>query len=243
MPESGAVLVLTAHPDDETFRCGGLLALLADRGARVHVLAATRGEGGSCGDPPLCTREELGIMREEELRCACLALGIEPPRFLDYRDETLATVDEAQAVDRVLAVMRDISPEALITWPPDGLSGHPDHVAVSRWATLAFERAAAEGWTAPLALYHLAVPRSVAGRLGMAQLYAIPDAEIDVTVDVSAVWEHKMAAIRCHRTQAGESPILRAPMERQRLFLGIEHLTRAAARCGDDVVRRLHHQG
>ncbi len=243
MPGRETVLVLTAHPDDETFRCGGILALLARRGARVQVVAATRGEGGSCGEPPLCAREDLGAVREEELRCACRALGIEPPRFLGYRDETLTTVDEGQALGRVLTVMGHLSPEALITWPPDGLSGHPDHVAVSRWATLAYERAAAEGWAAPLALYHLAVPRSVADRLGMAQLYATPDAEIDVTVNVSSVWEHKMAAIRCHRTQAGESPILRAPMERQRLFLGIEHLTRAAARRDDDVVRRLHDQG
>jgi len=241
--ESGAVLVLTAHPDDESFRCGGTLALLADRGVRVQLLAATRGEGGSCGDPPLCAREDLGAVREEELRCACRALGIEPPRFLDYRDETLASVDEGQAVDRVLAAMGHLSPEALITWPPHGLSGHPDHVAVSRWTMLAYDRAAAEGWAGPLALYHLAVPRSVVDRLSMTQLHATPDAEIDVTVDVSAVWEHKMAAIRCHRTQAGESPILRAPIERQRLFLGSEHLTRAVARCGDDIVRRLHHQG
>jgi len=240
---SQAVLVLTAHPDDESFRCGGLLALLADRGVRVQVLAATRGEGGSCGDPPICAPEDLGAVREKELRCACRALGIEPPLFLDYRDGTLTAADEGWAVERVLAVMDGLSPEALITWPPDGLSGHPDHIAVSRWATLAYERPAAEGWAMPLALYYLAVPRSVANRLGLTQLHATPDAEIDLTMDVSAVWERKMAAIRCHRTQAGESPILRAPVERQRPFLGVEHFRRATARADHDVVWRMcHHE-
>lgn len=241
MAERRGVLVLTAHPDDESFRCGGLLALLADRGVRVHVLAATRGEGGSCGDPPICAPEDLGAVREDELRCACRALGIEPPRFLDYRDETLAAVDEGRAVDRVVADMRGLEPEALITWPPDGLSSHPDHVAVSRWATLACERAPVGGSAAPPALYHLAVPQSVAERLGLTQLHATPDAEIDVTLDVSTVWERKMAAIRCHRTQAGESPILRAPMERQRSFLGVEHFRRAIARADGDVVWRMRH--
>lgn len=241
MPVRKAVLVLTAHPDDETFRCGGLLALLAAQGVRVQVLAATRGEGGSCGDPPLCARDTLGALREEELRCACRALGIEPPRFLDYRDEALAAADEGEAVDRVLAVMRALEPEAVITWPRHGLSGHPDHAAVSRWATLAYGRAVTEGRAMPLALYHLAVPRSVADRLGLTQLHATPDAEIDVTVDVSAVWECKMAAIGCHRTQAGESPILRAPVERQRPFLGVEHFRRAIARADGDVVWRMRH--
>lgn len=64
------LLAVFAHPDDETFRPGGTLALLACGGFPVHVLTATRGEAGSCGDPPLCTSEELAAVREKELRCA-----------------------------------------------------------------------------------------------------------------------------------------------------------------------------
>jgi len=231
-----ALLAVFAHPDDEAFRAGGTLALLARRGVRVHLLTATRGEAGSCGDPPLCAPEELPAVREAELRCACAALGIEPPRLLDYRDGGLAEVDEEEAVTRVLAVMRELRPQAFLTWPPDGLSGHPDHAAVSRWTALAFERAAAPG---PAALYHLAIPRSVAQALGLAHLHATPDEEITLTVDVTPVWEQKLAAIRCHATQVGGSPILAAPLERQRLFLGTEHFQRAAMREGPDLV--YHH--
>lgn len=127
----------------------------------------------------------------------------------------------------------------LLTWPPDGLSDHPNHVAVSRWAALAFERASALGQDAPVALYHLAVPRSVAEALGLAHLHAIPDEEVTLAVDVMPVWEQKLAAIRCHRTQLGGSPILAAPEDRQRMFLGVEHFRRAAARDGHDFFERM----
>ena len=72
------LLAVFAHPDDESFRPGGTLALLARSGVRVHLLTATRGEAGACGDPPLCTPEELaGAGGNVELRCACAALGVE----------------------------------------------------------------------------------------------------------------------------------------------------------------------
>ena len=63
------LLAVLAHPDDETFRCGGMLALLARQGVRVQVLTASRGQAGSCGDPPVCRPEVLGTVREAELRC------------------------------------------------------------------------------------------------------------------------------------------------------------------------------
>ena len=230
------LLAVFAHPDDETFRCGGVLARLARRGVRVQTLTATRGEAGSRGDPPLCAAEELPAVREQELRCACSALGVAPPILLDYPDGSLAEVNEEEVVDRITAVMRELQPQVLLTWPPDGLSGHPDHVAVSHWTTLAFERAEASAPDPPVALYHLAVPRSVADALGLARLHAIPDAEITLTVDVTPIWEQKLAAIRCHRTQAGGSPILAAPEEERRLFLGKEHFRRAWAQEEDDFL-------
>jgi len=234
------VLAVLAHPDDETFRCGGTLALLARRSVRVQVLTATRGEAGSCGDPPLCTPGELPALREQELRCACAALGIKPPRLLDYHDGALVGVDEDEAVERVLKVIRELRPQVLITWPPDGLSGHPDHVAVSHWTEQAFHRAVDLGSDTPVALYHLAVPHSVAQALGLAQLHAIPDEDVTLSVDVMDVWAQKLAAIRCHRTQLGESPILAAPEARQRLFLGREHFRRVEARQGRDFLMALH---
>jgi LmbE family N-acetylglucosaminyl deacetylase len=227
------LLAVFAHPDDESFRCGGALALLARRGVRVYVLTATRGQAGSCGDPPLCRPDELPAVRERELRCACAALHIEPPRLLDYRDSALVDVDEEEAVAQVMATIQEFRPQVLLTWPPDGLSGHPDHVAVSHWVALSFERAGAA------ALYHLAVPRSVADALELSRLHAVPDEEITLAVDVTTAWDQKMAAIRCHHTQVATSPILAASEGKQRLFLGKEHFQLAEARAGHDFFREM----
>jgi len=229
MPEPTlTVLGVFAHPDDEVFRCGGTLALLAHSGARVVVLTATRGEAGSCGDPPLCDRASLGTVREQELGCACTKLGIEPPRLLDYRDGTLADVDPDEGAAHIVRAVRELRPRAVLTWPAHGLSGHPDHAAVSRWTTLAFEQSHVLRQGSPAELLHLAVPHSIAQALGMTQLHATPDKEISVTVDVTSIWDQKLAAIHCHATQLSASPLLPAPLERQRLFLGTEHFVRAA---------------
>jgi LmbE family N-acetylglucosaminyl deacetylase len=223
------LLAIFAHPDDESFRCGGTLALLARQGVRVHVLTATRGQAGSCGSPTLCTQDELPLVREQELRGACATLGIEPPILLDYEDGELAVLDEDEPVRQVLAVMQQVQPDVLLTWPPDGLSGHLDHCAVSRWTSVAFQRAPATG----LALYHIAMPRSIQQFLGLRNLRAIPDEAVTVAVDVMPVWEQKMAAIRCHRTQLGEALILAQAIERQEVFLGREFFRRIEGQGGD----------
>ena len=229
------LLAVFAHPDDEAFRCGGTLALLARRGVRVQVLTATRGQAGSCGDPPLCAPAELPLLRERELRCACAALGIAPPILLDYADGALADVDETAATAQVVTVIEQVHPTVLLTWPPDGLSGHPDHCAVSRWTARAYAQASAWGALAPAALYHLAMPESLARTLGLTSLHVVADAQITLVVNVETVWERKLTAIGCHRTQFKESPILTAPPARQRLFLGTEHFIRHTPRGGTPV--------
>jgi LmbE family N-acetylglucosaminyl deacetylase len=231
---SPALLAVFAHPDDETFRPGGTLALLAQRGVRVQVLTATRGGAGSRGDPPICSSEELPAVRESELRSACAALGIEPPILLDYQDGHLAEADPETIVAEILAVVEDVCPQVMLTFGPDGLSGHPDHIAIGEFAAEAYRRSDNIS-----ALYTLAVPRSLADALGMAQLHALPDEAITLRVDVSEVWQAKMKAIHCHATQLSSSPITRAPVERQRLFLGREYFVRAAVRGGSDFLSRL----
>jgi len=224
MSES-CLLAVFAHPDDETFRCGGTLARLARQGVRVHVLTFTRGQAGSRGDPPLCTSEELPALREKELRCACAALGIQPPILLDYQDGLLSEADPDQLVGHILQAVNALNPQVMLSFGPDGLSGHPDHVTIGQCAARAFLST-----EAIFALYTPAVPQSLATRLGMKQIHAVPDEAIALAVDISPAWEAKMSAIRCHRTQLGESPILSAAPEVQRLFLGVEHFCLAASR-------------
>ncbi|HEM62305.1 MAG TPA: PIG-L family deacetylase, partial [Chloroflexi bacterium] len=173
--------------------------------------------------------EQAGQLRQAELECAYQALGIQPPRFLGYQDGTLAQVDHKEAAARIASVIRELQPQALLTWPPDGLSGHPDHIAVSRWTSEALDRMAGPAAEAAgpsphtIALYHIVVPHSLARALGMTQLHTVPDESVTLTVDVSRVWEAKMAAIRCHRSQIKGTPILSTTKENQRLFLAVEH--------------------
>lgn len=229
MNDRPGILSIFAHPDDETFRPGGTLALLARRGVRVQVLTATRGQAGSCGDPPLCSPEELPAMREAELRCACKTLGLQPPILLDYQDGQLSQADPEKMISEILAAIHEVRPQMMLTYGPDGVSGHPDHIAIGRFAAEAFRRAADV-----VALYVIAVPRLLAKRLGMTQIHAVPDKAITLSVDVSSVWDAKMSAIRCHRTQSGESPILDSPEAKQRLFLAVEHFCLAASRSTAD---------
>lgn len=241
------LLAVFAHPDDETFRPGGTLALLARGRVQAQVLTATRGQAGSCGDPPLCGPEQLGAVREAELRCACQALGLEPPRVLNYVDGKLSEIDDAEGTGQVLSVIQELRPHVLLTWPPDGLSGHRDHMAVSRWTRLAFREAVRRGWDFPAALYYVTIARGVAEALGLSHLHSTPDEKITLSVDVTPVHEQKVAAIRCHRTQLREAPVLSAPVEQQRLFLCREHFLLGALRRGgtmreSDVLQELLHR-
>lgn len=190
----------------------------------------TRGQAGSRGQPPLCAPEELGAVRTNELRCSCQALGVEEPQVLDYADGSLTQVRQEEGAARITACIQSIRPQVLLTWPPDGLSGHPDHQAVSRWTLEAFRQSVLAGVHEPGSLYCLAFPSSLAEKLGVAHLHAKPDSEITIAVNVESVWDKKMAAIHCHRTQMGETPILTASEENQRLFLGMEHFTKLACR-------------
>ena len=219
------LLAVFAHPDDETFRPGGTLALLARHGMHVEVLTFTHGEAGSCGDPPLCTFEELPIVRERELQCACDALGIQPPRLLGFSDGHLAEANSEAMVAQILSVADKLKPQVLLSFGQDGLSGHPDHIAAGQWAEEAFRRV--EGVAA---LYTVAVSRSLAQELNMQQVHSVPDETIALNVDISSVWETKLAAMHCHATQMSSSPMMHATEERQRLFFGQEYFVCAAIR-------------
>lgn len=219
------LLALFAHPDDETFRPGGTLALLSRLGVDVQVICATCGEAGSCGDPSLCTPEELPGVRRRELRAACLALGILPPQFLGYEDSTLEQVEAEIVISQILSIVCKVQPHVMLSFGTDGLSGHPDHIAIGKWALETYQ--CAENIAA---LYTLAVPQSVADQLGMLQVHPVSDDEIAFGVDVVPVWETKLAAMRCHATQLSSTPLLHASEEFQRLFFGREYFVKAAER-------------
>ncbi len=164
------LLAIFAHPDDESYGAGGVMALAAAAGNPVWVLCATNGDQG--GRPG-----EMGVdhsldpeIRREELACACRELGIAEPIFLGYRDSgmegwgapegALSRAPQEEVVERILAVIRRLRPAVIVTFDPGGVYGHPDHTACSATATAAYMRATREPG-GPVALYHQALPRSV----------------------------------------------------------------------------------
>ena len=136
----GSILGIWAHPDDETFLVGGLLAMAAGNGQRVACVTATKGEAG-VQDALRWPAETLGETRATELGKALEILGVGNHQWLDYPDGGCAAVSESEVVDRLTKIINDFKPDTIITFPPDGLTGHDDHVAVSAWAVSAAARA------------------------------------------------------------------------------------------------------
>ena len=159
------LLAIFAHPDDESFGVGGVLALAATRGEPTNLVCATDGDlGGEAG-----ARELDRDLRRGELRDAMKALGVPAPIFLGYRDsgmenwprpaECYANADAEEVVGRLEAILADLRPAVVLTFDPGGIYGHPDHMAVSAHATEAYRRAARRP-DGPRALYHVVIPRS-----------------------------------------------------------------------------------
>ncbi len=132
----GSVLGVWAHPDDETFMVGGLLSMAAANGQRVACVTATKGEAG-VQDALRWPAETLGETRAKELTNALEILGVGTHQWLGYADGGCAAVSADEAVSRLVEIINAFKPDSIITFPPDGLTGHDDHRAVSAWTLAA----------------------------------------------------------------------------------------------------------
>jgi LmbE family N-acetylglucosaminyl deacetylase len=126
-----------AHPDDEAYLCAGLMAEFRRNGDRVVVVTATLGEHGT-GDPETWPPERLGVHREAELRAALAAVDVHELRLLGYEDGDCIRHDGTGVVAGHLA---ELEPDLIVTFGPDGMTGHPDHRAICRWTTGAWAAA------------------------------------------------------------------------------------------------------
>jgi LmbE family N-acetylglucosaminyl deacetylase len=199
------LLLIFAHPDDETFLTGGLACRYASEGTRVVLATATLGESGKTGDPPLCTRDELPRVREAELRRAAAILGIAELHLLGYHDRDLASAPPEGVRDQLVSLIRLYRPAVVVSFDPHGGNLHPDHVAISRFASDAVVAAADPRYVRGAGPSH-AVERLVwtPGRHPW-QLVREPDIAacpgVDFVIDVSAWRDRKRAALRAHATQ------------------------------------------
>jgi LmbE family N-acetylglucosaminyl deacetylase len=154
--ELGTILGVWAHPDDEAYLSGGLMAMARDAGSRVVCVTATRGELGT-PDPVTWPPDRLAAERTGELARCLEILGVTEHHWLGYRDGGCPQADPSEAVTRLCELIEEVRPDTVLTFGPDGITGHPDHQTISAWTTKAFDRAAPPG--ARLLYAALAEPR------------------------------------------------------------------------------------
>jgi LmbE family N-acetylglucosaminyl deacetylase len=197
--QPGRIICFIAHPDDETIFAGGTLALLANREASIHLLCATRGEGGEMGEPPVCSREELGAVRESELICAARSLGCSSVEFLPFCDPPVGPDGSlypfASSVEEVVRplekILQERKPDAVITHGSGGEYGHSAHILAHRACVQA-----ALSLGVP-ALFTFSADYGGHPRKRSANR----DDPADFVVDVESVFEMKLAAMECYRSQ------------------------------------------
>lgn len=136
--ELGAVLFVGAHPDDEIWTAAGVLAAAVQGGQRVACVTATRGEAG-LQDESRWPQAKLGEVRTRELEASLAVLGVKEHTWLDYRDGMCGEADDAEAAKQVRAVIEQFRPDTVLTFGPDGYSGHSDHQAMCRWTMRAVQ--------------------------------------------------------------------------------------------------------
>jgi N-acetyl-1-D-myo-inositol-2-amino-2-deoxy-alpha-D-glucopyranoside deacetylase len=221
----GTLMLVHAHPDDESISTGGVMMKAKAHGHRVVLATATRGEVGEIHNmDPEATRPRLGEIRTEELKAAGEILGVDRIEFLGYRDSGMvdtadnkdprsfhqARLDEAAA--KLAVLIRDERPDVVVTYAEDGVYGHPDHIKAHHVTNAALELVEREGW-APKKLYYTAIPRSMMEEF-MKQMpeeaqsqntnmriAGTPDELVTTRVDVHDYVDQKRKAFGAHVSQ------------------------------------------
>ncbi len=207
---AGGLAAVLAHPDDESFGCAGALALAHDAGATTRLLVVTRGEAGT---PDGEADPSFGDRREAELIGAAKAIGLDEVSILDgYPDGGVADHDFDTLIEEIAAWLADRRPQAVITFGPHGVTGHPDHVVVGNATRWAVERLADIG-QAPNAVYVISPIFDPSGTL-----YDLSPEEQAAThrIEITPVAPRKVDALESHASQVDtveEIAALRAAIE------------------------------
>lgn len=258
------MLACFAHPDDEAFCAAGVLALSTARGVRVRLMCATCGEEGDIRQPGAATPETLGQVRHEELRRSCQVLGVDEPLTLGYRDSgwgdsaaqyhpaAFVQAPPLEVIQRLVEEIRRFQPHTVLTFEPEGISGHKDHKAIYRYTTAAVHRAG-DPASFPAHLQAGLLPSTPQRLLYVARLaghrqhrarllrqagldvplpdpaeprpQGLPLDTMHLQLDVTPYLERILASMRCHQTQMGpEWAFDRVPWETTVALLGQEYL-------------------
>jgi LmbE family N-acetylglucosaminyl deacetylase len=229
----GTILSIWAHPDDETYLAGGVMAAAVANGQRVVCVTATAGERGT-DDPSTWPPERLGPVRRWEAAAAMAVLGVTDHRVLGLPDGALAELG-VEGAGLVRALIEEVAPDTILTFGADGRTFHPDHIAVHRWVTEAWGALGAPG-----RLLHATVTAEARDRfadleeeLGYYMTHERPDgvpaAHLALHLDVGgSLLDQKLAALRAMATQtagliAAVPPATYAAMVAEEAFVAAPH--------------------
>ncbi|MDA8276250.1 MAG: PIG-L family deacetylase [Actinomycetota bacterium] len=202
LPAARSVVAVCAHPDDEAFGLGAVLAALAAGGARTTVVCLTRGEASTLG-----SNADLDRVRAAELEEAAATLGVGAVVLSDHADGRLADEPLGDLAAEAGAAVADAGADLLLAFAPDGVTGHPDHARATEAAAVVADRAGLPllAWT-----LETAVAAALNAELGTSFSGTdVPD--LRVRVDRSV----QLRAIACHASQAADNPVLWRRLELQ----------------------------
>ena len=249
MTHSLKLMEIFAHPDDESLGTGGILAKYAAEGIETYLVTATRGERGWWGsEADYPGPRAMGRTREVELRSAAQVLGLREVVFLDYMDGELDKAPAREVIAPLTAHIRRIRPDVVVTFDPDGIYGHPDHIAISQFTLAAVMTAAdssyADSGQAPHRVSKLYYRTFTAEDLSAYQV-AFGDLVMNIDgverravgwpawansacVETGEYWPQVWEAITCHRSQLpGYQALKNLPPEHHRQLWGQQTFYRA----------------
>lgn len=200
----GTVVSVWAHPDDESYLAAGIMAALCDAGRRVVSVTATLGEQGIPGLPPRAAARQ----RHRELAAALEVLGVQEWHVMGIPDGGCAAADDTTAVADLAGLLVAIAPDTVLTFGPEGMTGHPDHCTVSRWVGRACRQAAPQARL----LHATMTPEQAAAGADIAARFDVmmdggqppqtPRERLAVAVHLrGAPLQRKLTALRAHDSQ------------------------------------------
>ena len=215
LPPPGPIelLGIWAHPDDEAYLSAGLMRRTADAGGRVVCVHATVGELGT-SDPGAWPPERLAPLRRAELAEALRLAGADEPHLLGLSDGACDELSDAEGAALLVPILKVLQPRRIVTFGPDGKTGHPDHRAVSRWTTAAWSQAAGSA-EQPVELLYSTTTTAFVDRFaevhdrlgvfppGLPTTCPKDELAVDVMLDEEEL-DHKRQVLAAHASQTDE---------------------------------------
>jgi N-acetyl-1-D-myo-inositol-2-amino-2-deoxy-alpha-D-glucopyranoside deacetylase len=255
----GTLLLVHAHPDDESISTGGAMMKAKKDGHRVVLVTGTRGEAGEIYNmDEAATRPKLGEVRTKELEAAARILGVDRVEFLNYRDSGMVGTPEnddprsfhqaplKEAAAKLAGILREERPDVVVTYDSDGTYGHPDHIKAHHVTNAALDLLDKEGWR-PGKVYYTAIPRSLMEqfmqqvpeedrRNDTIQIIGTPDELVTTRLDVGDYVDRKREAFAAHVTQNDPNSWFTTMADQlYRLAFGTEYYQLARGKAGSEL--------